>query len=168
MGPNGRSPRWGLRGLFASHSCIAASGADAVALAGVRDRLRQLGPVQNWGLQGKHMVALPSGKVLVWSNGNSARIWDPAAGPNGGFTANTPAVFGDLHCAGNATLADGRTIVLGGQNGAPTSGSGSPCCSTPPPRPGARRPDGVHAVVPVGHDPRRRQGALHLRRRRQR
>ncbi len=75
------------------------------------------GPVLDWGLQGKHMSVLPSGKVIVWSNGASARVWDPSAGTNGAFTANTPAVFGDLHCAGNAQLADGRVVVLGGQNG---------------------------------------------------
>jgi hypothetical protein len=80
------------------------------------------GAVQTWGLQGKHMIALPTGKVLVWSNGASARVWDPSAGPEGGFTATAPAVFGDLHCAGNATLADGRTIVIGGQSGAPHVG----------------------------------------------
>ncbi|WP_233149737.1 carboxypeptidase regulatory-like domain-containing protein, partial [Kineosporia sp. A_224] len=71
------------------------------------------GPVLDWGLQGKHMAALPTGKVLVWSTGANARVWDPS---NGSFT-DAPALFGDLHCAGNAQLADGRVVVLGGQNG---------------------------------------------------
>ncbi|CAN5715986.1 hypothetical protein BH10ACT1_BH10ACT1_05690 [soil metagenome] len=75
------------------------------------------GPVLDWGMQGKHMSTLASGKVIVWSNGASARVWDPAAAANGAFTKNAPAVFGDLHCAGQAELADGRVVVLGGQNG---------------------------------------------------
>ena len=95
------------------------TGAEAgPSLAAAAPGMGSWGPVQTWGLQGKHMIVLPTGKVLVWSNGSSARIWDPAAGAQGGFTATAPAVFGDLHCAGNATLADGRSIVLGGQNGA--------------------------------------------------
>ncbi|WP_426574008.1 carboxypeptidase regulatory-like domain-containing protein [Aquihabitans sp. McL0605] len=117
-------PKWLVRGvcvvvLFAA----VLTGADAVPSQAVAAGDGGWGPVVDWGLQGKHMVALPSGKVLVWSNGASARVWDPAAGPNGGFTANTPAVFGDLHCAGNAELADGRVVVFGGQNGAPHIGT---------------------------------------------
>jgi hypothetical protein len=79
----------------------------------------QWGGVLNWGFQGKHMVALPTGKVLVWSTGDNARVWDPATGA---FTP-VPATFGDLHCAGQSTLADGRVIVVGGQNGAPHNGT---------------------------------------------
>jgi len=71
------------------------------------------GPVLDWGLQGKHMAALPTGKVLVWSTGANARVWDPASDA----FVDTPALFGDLHCAGNAQLADGRVVVLGGQDG---------------------------------------------------
>ena len=60
------------------------------------------------------MAALPTGDVLVFSTGQNARVWDPETGQ---FTL-APALFGDLHCAGHASLADGRIIVLGGQNGA--------------------------------------------------
>ena len=54
------------------------------------------------------------GKVLVWSTGDNARVWNPTTGT---FTL-TPFTFGDLHCAGQSTLADGRVVVVGGQNGA--------------------------------------------------
>jgi hypothetical protein len=70
----------------------------------------QWGPVLDWDMQGKHMVVLPTGKVLVWATGDNARVWDPATGA---FTL-TPATFGDIHCGAQATLADGRVIALGG------------------------------------------------------
>ena len=75
--------------------------------------------VMDWGLQAKHMVALQTGKVLVWSTGANASVWDPASGT---LTA-APALFGDLHCAGQSTLADGRVIVVGGQSGSPHNGT---------------------------------------------
>ncbi len=77
------------------------------------------GSVMDWGLQAKHMTALANGKVLVWSTGANAAVWDPG---DGSFSA-APALFGDLHCAGQSMLADGRVIVVGGQNGAPHIGT---------------------------------------------
>ncbi len=76
------------------------------------------GPVLDWGFQGKHAILLPTGDVLVFSTGENARVWDPETGQ---FTA-VPAFFGDLHCAGHATLADGRVIVIGGVDGPPHTG----------------------------------------------
>ena len=76
------------------------------------------GPLLDWGVQAKHMVTLSTNKVLVWSTGDNARVWDPTTGT---FTL-TPATFADLHCAGQTTLSDGRVIVVGGQNGAPHDG----------------------------------------------
>jgi PKD repeat protein len=75
--------------------------------------------VMNWGLQAKHMAALPNGNVLVWSTGSNAAVWNPAGNT---FTA-APALFGDLHCAGESMLADGRVIVVGGQNVSPHNGT---------------------------------------------
>src|SRR4029079_17388198 len=66
------------------------------------------GPLLDWGVQAKHMIQLSTGKVLVWSTGDNARVWDPTTGT---FTL-APATFADLHCAGPATLADGRVIVV--------------------------------------------------------
>jgi hypothetical protein len=76
------------------------------------------GPLLDWGVQAKHMVQLSTGKVLVWSTGDNARVWDPTTGT---FTL-APATFADLHCAGQSTLADGRVIVVGGQVGSPHNG----------------------------------------------
>src|SRR5688500_15786523 len=84
-----------------------------VASAQTIDQLGEWGPVLNWGVQAKHMVLLPNDNVLIWSTGDNARVWNPATGV---FT-QTPALFGDLHCAGQVTLADGRVMVIGGQNG---------------------------------------------------
>ena len=81
------------------------------AAAQTQSQVGEWGPVLDWAYQGKHMVLLPNGKVLVWRTGDTARVWDPATGT---FTI-TPALFGDLHCAAQATLADGRIIVIGGQ-----------------------------------------------------
>ena len=77
------------------------------------------GPLLDWGIQGKHMALLSTGRVLVWSTGDNARVWDPSTGL---FTL-APATFGDLHCAGQSILADGRVIVVGGVLGAPHDGT---------------------------------------------
>ena len=77
------------------------------------------GPVLDWGQQAKHMAMLSTGKVLVWSTGDNARVWNPT---DGTFKL-TPFTFGDLHCAGQSTLADGRVVVVGGQDGGTHNGT---------------------------------------------
>jgi hypothetical protein len=67
-------------------------------------------PINDWGIFGKHMVLMHNGKVLVWPTGADAFVWDPATNTK---TA-VPALFGDLHCAAQTVLPDGRVIVLGG------------------------------------------------------
>jgi len=84
------------------------------ALAGPPDQVGTWGPVQNWGVQAKHMSLMHDGNVMIWSAGDQARVWNPSTGA---FRL-TPAPFGDIHCAGQVTLADGRIMVVGGQNGA--------------------------------------------------
>lgn len=69
------------------------------------------GPVLDWGMQAMHLVVLGGGSVLALSNRFQAGVWDPKASK-----APVPVAFsaGDLHCAAQATLADGRAIVVGG------------------------------------------------------
>jgi hypothetical protein len=69
-------------------------------------------PVINLGFKAIHSVLQPTGKVLTWQNGATAHVFDPITGALTGV----PGTFGDLHCAAQATLADGRTIVVGGQD----------------------------------------------------
>jgi hypothetical protein len=95
--------------VFVAVFAIAAGLASCIPSTSPED-VGQWGPVLDWGFQGKHAVLMHTGKVLMWNTGSSARVWDPISGQ---FTP-APATFGDLHCAGQATLADGRVIVIGG------------------------------------------------------
>jgi hypothetical protein len=70
----------------------------------------QWAPAIDWQIFGKHMALLPNGKVLAWPTGQDAFLWDPATQTK---TA-VPATFGDLHCAAQTLLPDGRVIVAGG------------------------------------------------------
>ena len=67
----------------------------------------------DWPLVAVHMSLLPTGQVLAfdaWDAApNSERLWDPATG------AFTPVPYGrNLFCAGHVQLADGRTLIVGG------------------------------------------------------
>ena len=83
------------------------------ALEGAPSQVGQWGSLMTWPVQGKHMTLLHNGKVLVWAKGEEAHVWDPTTGS---ITAK-PAPFGDIHCGAQVTLADGRVMVVGGQNG---------------------------------------------------
>ena len=66
-----------------------------------------------WPLVAVHMSLLPTGKVLAfdaWEDApNSEKIWDPATG------TFLPVPYGrNLFCAGHIQLADGRTLIVGG------------------------------------------------------
>ena len=69
----------------------------------------QWSSVLDWGVMAKHMVVLPTGNVLVWSTGQDVRVWDSSTVAS--FTA-APFFAGDLHCAAQVTLADGRVAVF--------------------------------------------------------
>jgi hypothetical protein len=75
----------------------------------------EFGPVVSWPLVAVHATLLPNGNVLVWDGWETttlARVWNPS---NNNWTSVTNPV--GLFCAGHSTLADGRTIVVGGHNG---------------------------------------------------
>ena len=75
-------------------------------------RHRHLGPGPRLGPAGQaHGDALDrQGPRLV------DRRQRPRLEPLDGTFKLTPFTFGDLHCAGQSTLADGRVVVVGGQN----------------------------------------------------
>jgi fibronectin type 3 domain-containing protein len=61
-----------------------------------------------------HAALLPSGKVLVWqgdfASGGQQYVFDPATG----VSTQVPSALVDLFCAGQAVVADGRVLVIGG------------------------------------------------------
>ena len=71
-----------------------------------------VGPVINWDIFGKHMALLTNGNVLAWPTGQDAFVWNPTTQ----IKTAVPATFGDLHCAAQTILADGRVMVAGGQD----------------------------------------------------
>jgi PKD repeat protein len=82
------------------------------------DQVGQWSDVVSWPAMAKHMILLPYDKALIFSTGADVQLWN--------ISANTfkpvPATFGDLHCAGHVTLADGSAFVAGGQLGSPFVG----------------------------------------------
>jgi len=68
--------------------------------------------VRDWPVYGKHLTLMHTGNVLAFSLGSDIHVWNPTTNT---FT-HRPASFGDLHCAGHATLADGNVMVVGGVN----------------------------------------------------
>jgi hypothetical protein len=66
-----------------------------------------------WPIAPVHLMLQTTGEILMWdqaNGGNSARIWNP--------TTNTfrtvPNTQTNLFCVGQTTLADGRSIAVGG------------------------------------------------------
>lgn len=61
-----------------------------------------------------HSALLPTGKVLLWqgdfSQGGQQYVFDPTTNT----TTQIPNALADLFCAGQAVLADGRVMVIGG------------------------------------------------------
>ncbi len=83
------------------------------------DQSGEWSSVVSWPAMAKHMILLPHDKALIFSTGADVQLWN--------IGSNTfkpvPATFGDLHCAGHVTLADGRAFVVGGQEGSPFIGT---------------------------------------------
>jgi hypothetical protein len=89
-------------------------------LQGPPDQIGEWGPVQPWPDQATHMTVLHTGKVL-WFRGDTppwtSYLWDPVTDVlEERLTAN------NTFCAGHATLADGRAIVIGGTVDEPLGG----------------------------------------------
>jgi PKD repeat protein len=74
--------------------------------------------VVSWPAMAKHMILLPYDKALIFSTGADVQLWNIASNT----FKPVPATFGDLHCAGHVTLADGSAFVVGGQLGSPFVG----------------------------------------------
>jgi hypothetical protein len=91
---------------------------DAHAEADPRATTGEWGPIVNWGIFGKHMSLMANGKILAWPTGQDAFVWDPETGTK----TPVPANFGDLHCAAQTQLADGRILVAGGVIESPHDG----------------------------------------------
>src|SRR5436309_2970235 len=70
----------------------------------------QWSPVMTWPRIAIHTHVLPTGKVLYWSRGGTATLWDPATNTN--TPASNPGP--DIFCAGHTFLADGQLFVAGG------------------------------------------------------
>jgi hypothetical protein len=70
----------------------------------------------NWPLVAIHAIVLKTGKVLLmdgWQTPNQTQVFDPAT------QSMTPVPNGlglDLFCVGNATLPDGRVLLIGGDS----------------------------------------------------
>jgi hypothetical protein len=73
----------------------------------------QWGPLRDFGVPAIHAALLHTGKVLLWSSGPNAAVWDPVTGE----MVQTPTVFADdnIHCAGLVVLQDGRVLTVGGE-----------------------------------------------------
>jgi PKD repeat protein len=83
------------------------------------DEVGEWSNLVSWPAMAKHMILLPYDKALIFSTGDDVQLWN--------IGSNTfkpvPATFGDLHCAGHVTLADGSALVVGGQEGSPFIGT---------------------------------------------
>src|SRR4051812_12981942 len=93
--------------------------ANPMAAEDPRAATGEWGSVIDWQIFGKHMALLPNGKVLAWPTGQDAFLWDPATQTK----VAVPATFGDLHCAAQTLLPDGRVIVAGGVIVSPHDGT---------------------------------------------
>lgn len=63
----------------------------------------------DWPLSALHAAHLPTGKVLVWEFGFSAKLWDPVTGDFTDVPTTVP-----IHCSGHVSLADGSILAAGG------------------------------------------------------
>jgi hypothetical protein len=101
---------------------VLATSGDAIFVTGntTSATIGQWSPVLNWPLVAVHMALLPTGEVLMWDGWElapnvNARVWNPTSQS---FTAVTNQ-FSSIFCSGQAMLADGRQLVVGGVGATP-------------------------------------------------
>jgi chitodextrinase len=100
----------------AGNSTTSASVNVAVNNAGASDpsAVGQWGSVIAWPEVSIHAALTPSGKVLTFqgdfASGGQQYVYDPGSG----VIKQVPNAAADLFCAGQAVLADGKVMVLGG------------------------------------------------------
>lgn len=74
----------------------------------------QWGPLTSLPIVAIHAALLPNGRVLIFqgdfSTGGQQYVYDPQSGS----ITHVPDAAADLFCAGQAVLADGRVLVVGG------------------------------------------------------
>ena len=94
---------------------LAGRGAAASRSEGPPAQVGQWGPVLNWPRAGQ-----AHGRCCTPARSSCGpRASRPASGTRRRASSQpTPAPFGDMHCAAQVTLADGRVLVVGGQNDA--------------------------------------------------
>jgi hypothetical protein len=100
-----------------SQNSVLATSGDAVLISGSATAATagQWSPVMNWPLVDVHMALLPTGNVLMWDAWEtkvttSAHLWNPTSQVFTGVSNQFSAIF----CSGQAMLADGRQMVIGG------------------------------------------------------
>jgi len=71
-----------------------------------------------WPTVAIHLALLHTGEVLSFSNGQSSYLWNPS---NGSFT-HVPNQTTNIFCSGHAMLADGKLLVVGGDESASAGG----------------------------------------------
>ncbi|MEE9130907.1 MAG: hypothetical protein V3T84_12885 [Phycisphaerales bacterium] len=64
----------------------------------------------DWDFNAEHTIHLPTGKILVARNGNTASLWDPS---DGSFTLVQNTTH-NIACSGHTGLADGSILFAGG------------------------------------------------------
>jgi fibronectin type 3 domain-containing protein len=72
------------------------------------------GPVQPWPEVSIHAALTDTGKVLTWQGDFTQGGQQYLLDPNTGVSTQVPNAAADLFCAGQAVLADGRILVVGG------------------------------------------------------
>ncbi len=98
-------------GLSATSTAVAVNVSNGT---GNPAQVGQWGPVIPESLISVHAALTTTGKILTWqgdfSAGGQQYVFDPVTGTS----TQVPTALGDMFCAGQAVMADGRVMVIGG------------------------------------------------------